>query len=129
MKILQEDYDLAKARLAQIKQDLRDLAEEFNIVLNQSSETWHDNAPWDDAKGRERVLLVEQENLQKILIEARVEEVTTKSLIGNKHKVNFNGSEVKIYLAGNFTMRMGQKVDGYTIVSLESPVAQSLLIK
>ena len=65
MEILQEDLDLIKLRLKEIDNQLRLLADEFNVVLNQSSETWHDNAPWDDAKARERVLLAEQEYLHQ----------------------------------------------------------------
>ncbi|MDQ5913589.1 MAG: hypothetical protein QG623_208 [Patescibacteria group bacterium] len=127
MKILQEDYDLAKARSLQIKQELRNLAEEFKEVLGQSSETWHDNAPWDDAKSREKLLLIEQYDLQKILVEARIEKVDSKSLIGKKHKVNYNGRDVYIYLAGDFTMRTGQKIDDHVIVSLDSPIAQTII--
>ncbi len=127
MRILQEDYDLAKARLGEITQDLKNLAEEFNIVLNQSSETWHDNAPWDDAKGRERSLLTEQDYLKKVLSDSRVEKVTPNSLIGNKYKVQYAGREVQVYLAGDFTMRLGEKIDGHTVVTLSSPIGKTML--
>lgn len=59
MQILQEDFDLIKLRLKEIAKQLHLLADECNIVPNQSSETCYDNAPWDDAKARERILLAE----------------------------------------------------------------------
>ncbi len=127
MKILQEDYDLVKSRIVEIKQSLRDLAVEFNEVLNQSSETWHDNAPWDTAKGQEAVYLAELESLQNIIGSSKIIEVDNKSPIGHFHKVSFNGKDIPVFLAGDFSLRNGQKLDDHTIVTADSPIAKNLL--
>lgn len=127
MKILQEDYDLVQLRIGEIKQNLRDLAVEFHEVLNQSSETWHDNAPWDAAKGQEAVYLAELESLQKIANSSRIFKPDGKSPIGQFHTVKSNDKEISIFLAGDFSLRNGQKLDGHIIVTTDSPIAQSLL--
>ncbi len=127
MQILQEDLDLIRLRLKEIAKQLHLLADEFNIVLNQSSETWHDNAPWDDAKARERVLLAEQEYLQKALRTHSIHKVSDNSPVGKNHKFKFNGKELKIHLAGDTSLRVGQEMDGYKIVTKLSPVGKAIL--
>ncbi len=127
MKILLEDYELLKNRLEEISQELKNLAPEFKEALNQSSETWHDNAPWEEAKFRERALFAEQDQLGRALRESEIVESGNQKHIGSKHKLKYNGQERLIYLAGDFTMRLGQKIDGYTIVTTNSPIAQKIL--
>ena len=127
MEILQEDLDLIKLRLKEIDNQLRLLADEFNVVLNQSSETWHDNAAWDDAKARERVLLAEQEYLQKVIRMHSVCKISDNSPVGKNHKLKFNGKELSVHLVGDVSLRVGQEVDGYKIVTKVSPVGKVLL--
>jgi hypothetical protein len=43
--ILDEDKAYARARIAELEQQIQALGPEFYEVFNQSSETWHDNAP------------------------------------------------------------------------------------
>lgn len=127
MRILIEDYELLKTRLEEISKELKDLAIEFKEALNQSTETWHDNAPWDDAKLRERVLLTEQAQLNRIFREAEVTKPNNEDCIGKRYKLEYAGQYKLIYLAGDFTMRLGQKVDGHTIVTTSSPIAQQII--
>lgn len=127
LEILKEDSELAKERLKQITQELRHLAVEFNIVLNQSSETWHDNAPWDDAKAREAILLAEQEELEKVLKTHIVREEPTKSGVGKNYHLEVRGKEVKVYLAGDYSLRTGQTIKGYVVITKESPLAKQIL--
>jgi hypothetical protein len=127
MEILKEDSELIKARLKEIKKELRMLADEFHNVLNQSSETWHDNAPWDEAKGREAVLLAEEEELQKVINTHGIAKTTPKSPIGKNHSIKFNKKTVRIFLAGDYSLRTGQKVDGHIVVTKDSPIAREIL--
>jgi len=127
MQILQEDFNLIKLRLEEITKQLHLLADEFNIVLNQSSETWHDNAPWDDAKAREGLLLAEQEYLQKVLRTHSVCRVLDNSPVGKNHKLKFNGKELKVHLAGDVSLRVGEEIDGHKIVTKLSPVGKAVL--
>lgn len=126
MNILQEDYDLIQKRINELKQDLKNLATEFNDVLNQSSETWHDNAPYDMAKSQEAVYLSELERLQNVIKSSRIYLPDPKSPLGHFHKLNFNGRDIAIFLAGDFTLRNGQIVKGHTVVTTDSPIAQQL---
>lgn len=127
MIILKEDYDLIKDRIKQIKSELRELATEFHEALNQSSETWHDNAPWDAAKSHEAILLVELEELEKILRSSRIHQVTDNSAIGKFHQVEFNDKQIKIFLAGDFTLRNGSLINDHVVVTLSSPIAEKLI--
>lgn len=127
MKILLEDYELLKTRLEEISKELKDLAPEFKEALNQSTETWHDNSPWDDAKLRERILLTEQDQLRKVFRECEVVKLNKEKYIGKRHKLRYGGQDKLIYLAGDFTMCPGQKVDGHTIVTTSSPIAQQII--
>jgi len=45
--ILDEDKKWAEARIAALDEEIQALGPEFYDVFNQSSETWHDNAPFD----------------------------------------------------------------------------------
>ncbi len=127
MIILKEDYDLVKNRIKQIKLELRELASEFREALNQSSETWHDNAPWDAAKSQEAVLLVELEELEKVIKSSRVHKLSESSPIGKTHEVKFNDKCMKIFLAGDFSLRNGTKVNDHIVVTTSSPIARALL--
>jgi predicted PilT family ATPase len=127
MEILKEDSQLIKVRLQEIKKELRVLADEFHRVLNQGSETWHDNAPWDEAKGREAILLAEQEELQRVLNTHSVAKTSKNSPVGKEHTVKFNGKNVKIFLAGDYSVRAGQKINGHIVVTKDSPIAKELL--
>lgn len=126
-EILKKDAELIQVRIKELKQELRSLSDEFRQTLGESSETWHDNSPWDNAKAKEAVLLAELENIQKI----NKTHVITKEIkinpVGQNHDVEFNGSIVKIFLAGDFSIRTGQTIDGYTVVTKNSPVARELL--
>ena len=126
-EILKEDAELIKARIKELKQDLKDLAGEFKQTLGESSETWHDNSPWDNAKAKEAVYIAELEKLQYISNTHKVSRQSKISPVGKNHEVDFNGRKVKIFLAGDFSLRTGQKIDGYTVVTKDSPIARQLI--
>lgn len=130
-EILKEDAELVEVRIKELKQELkqelRSLADEFRQTLGESSETWHDNSPWDNVKAKEAVLLAELENIQKVKKTYLITKEGKTNPIGQTHEVEFNGNKVKIFLAGDFSLRTGQKIDGYTVVTKDSPIAQALL--
>lgn len=57
--ILDEDKEWMRRRIAELEKQIRDLGTEFYDALNQSSETWHDNAPFDALRDRQSVLAAE----------------------------------------------------------------------
>lgn len=128
--ILDEDRGYAIRRIAELEKTIQELGPEFYDVFNQSSETWHDNAPFDALRDRQSVLDAELQHLRKILKNARLTECTRakKNTISIGSKVTL--SDGKRYLiAGDWTARAGQMHDGWMVVSSGTPLAASLLGK
>ena len=69
--ILEEDKAWARQRIAWLEQAILDLGPEFHDVFNQSSETWHDNAPFDALRDRQSVLDAELQQLKRIMRRSR----------------------------------------------------------
>ena len=65
--ILIEDALLVKARILEIEKHIFELGEEFNEAVNQSSETWHDNAPFDVVRDKQTLLSSERSKLIVVL--------------------------------------------------------------
>lgn len=65
--ILDEDKAWARARIATLDAEIQALGPEFYDVFNQSSETWHDNAPFDALRDRQSVLDAERQQLRAVL--------------------------------------------------------------
>ena len=65
--ILESDKRWARERIAALEKEIQELGPEFYDVFNQSSETWHDNAPFDALRDRQAVLFAELSNLKAIL--------------------------------------------------------------
>jgi transcription elongation GreA/GreB family factor len=126
--ILDEDKVWAKVRIAELEKAIQDLGPEFYEVFNQSSETWHDNAPFDALRDRQSVLDAELQQLKTVLRNSlpgmprqkkNVVGIGSKLIIGDK----------RYFIAGNWTPYAGQEKDGMIVISAETPLAQQLLGK
>lgn len=127
-KILEEDLDLLNERIKILEQQIFALGEDFNEAVNQSSETWHDNAPFDVVRDKQTLLSSELTLLRIVRREATTvrPKKTLKVSIGSK--VELTGKKVlKLMIGGNWVGRVC--VGGYTLVSCESPVAKIVLGK
>jgi transcription elongation GreA/GreB family factor len=127
-KILLEDLILLDERVKTLQQEIFALGEEFEEAVTQSSETWHDNAPFDFA--RDKQSLLQQELLQLRMIRREslkyAPKRTVKVQIGSK--VILGGPrELKIMIGGNWVGR--SMVDGYKLITCEAPIALLLLGK
>lgn len=127
-RILIEDLVLLDARVRELQKALQDLGEEFGIAVNQSSETWHDNAPFDVA--RDKQSLIQQELLKLRMVRREslkyIAKRTKKVQIGSK--VILRGvNEIKIMIGGNWVGR--DELDGYKLITCDAPVARLLLGK
>lgn len=132
--VLKEDKDLALQRIIHLEQEITALGPEFNEVLNQSSETWHDNAPFDALRDRQAVLASELQQIKNVLR-------NTAPSIPNQVKSKIGiGARVTIYnknldktesflLAGDWTARSGEVINGAKVISTKSPLAQVLIGK
>jgi transcription elongation GreA/GreB family factor len=131
--ILEEDKALAQKRIADIEREILEMGPAFHEALNQTSETWHDNAPFDALREKQAVLAAELQTLKETLSKS-----TTTLPEPEKQKVNI-GSKVKLedaskksqhyMLAGHWTYRLGEFIGRHMIISCQSPLGASLLGK
>lgn len=127
MHLLREDFDLLEARLKTIDQALFDLGEEFHEAVNQSSETWHDNAPFDAVRDKQSILAMERARLIEIRIGARVIDSPHRhTRIAMGHRVVLRGpSTLRIFVGGDWSGR--EQVGEYRVATAGSPIGQALL--
>jgi len=127
-KILGEDLDLLNERVKDLEKQIFALGEDFNEAVNQSSETWHDNAPFDVVRDRQTLLNSELRILRILRGEVSRAHVKKTNKVAIGAKVELIGPRtLKVMVGGHWVGR--QKVDGYTLVSCESPVGKMLLGK
>jgi len=128
------DKALALERIRQLEADILALGPEFNMALNQSSESWHDNAPFDALREKQDVMVAELQTLKGVINRA-LPSVPHQ----NKRKVGVgsvvttedmqSGRQHVYHIAGDWTMRAGHEENGALIISTKSPVALQLLDK
>ena len=127
--ILEEDKNWARKRIAELDAAIQDLGPEFYDVFNQSSETWHDNAPFDALRDRQSVLDAERQLLRALLRSAFPGAPTVhKSRVSIGSKVQLDSGKV-YFIAGDWTPHAGTEQDGVMTISAQSPLALSLLSK
>lgn len=125
-KILREDLLLLDERVKVLQKELFALGEEFGIAVNQSSETWHDNAPFDFARDKQSLLQQELLKLRTIRRESlrHVPTRTRKVQVGSK--IILRGKrEIRLMVGGNWIGR--GEVDGFRLITCETPIAKLLL--
>lgn len=130
--VLKEDKTWAKARIAELEKAIQDLGPEFNIALNQSNETWHDNAPFDALRDTQAVMVAEMQNLKEILFKANISVPKPKPGrvgIGSYVTVFDGRKKYRYLLAGDWSPRIGQVANGFTVVSRQSPIGEALFDK
>ncbi len=129
--VLDEDKAWARERIAVLEAEIQALGPEFYDVFNQSSETWHDNAPFDALRDRQSVLDAERQQLKLILRSALPKAPHQwRDRVGIGSKVvtrDEKGNERGYFIAGDWTPRAGRRADEAVIVSAKAPIAQVLL--
>lgn len=133
MIILDEDKAWARERVAELQAQILALGPEFYEVFNQSSETWHDNAPFDALRDRQSVLDAELQRL-RLILRSSLPSVPKqkKGVVGIGSFVDLIDKVDKVrkyQIAGDWTPHAGQEMDGMTKVSTQTPLAQQLLGK
>lgn len=126
--IVPEDKQWLEHRIAELEAHIQALGPDFYDVFNQSSETWHDNAPFDALRDKQSVLFAELTKLKEIRMQAALGlPKRTKGLAGIDSTVIMN--DRTYYLAGDWTPRAGTIVNEKTIISAQSPLGKALLGK
>ena len=127
--LLPEDRDWAERRIVALTDEIQQLGPEFYDVFTQSSETWHDNAPFEAVRDRQSVLAAELHHLRTLIRHCTLMLPKKKrGTIGIGDTVILaNGACYKI--AGDWTHKAGHHSDGVTWVSRKTPVALAVLGK
>ena len=127
--LLPEDRDWAERRIVALTDEIQQLGPEFYDVFTQSSETWHDNAPFEAVRDRQSVLAAELHHLRTLIRHCTLMLPKKKrGTIGIGDTVILaNGARYKI--AGDWTHKAGHHSDGVTWVSRKTPVALAVLGK
>lgn len=127
--ILPDDRAYAIQRVTELEREIQDLGPEFNDVFTQSSETWHDNAPFDALRDKQSRLAAELQFMREIVREGIAElPKPYNGAIGTGSIVTL--STKKCYrIAGDWTPHAGQEIDGVINISRQAPLALALLGK
>lgn len=124
--LLPEDRTAAGARIRELEQTIQDLGEDFRDAFTQSSETWHDNSPFEAVRDKQSMYAAELHQLRTL--------IRTSTLVPPKKKRGTagigstvalsNGKRYKI--AGDWTRHAGRHADGLWWVSRNTPVAAAI---
>lgn len=128
--VLDADKQWARARIAELEKSINELGPEFEEALTQSSETWHDNAPFDALRDRQSVMAAERHTLREVLNKAALtcpKAVKSKVGLGATVTVKDGAKTQKFFVAGHWSPNIGNMVDGAMVVSCGSPLALALL--
>lgn len=127
--LLPEDREFAERRTQELEQLIADLGVDFNDAFTQSSETWHDNSPFESVRDKQAVYAAELHHLRTLIRTSTLEPPRPKRhTIGVGSVVTLeNGIRYKI--AGDWTHKAGQHADGILWVSRHTPIARALLGK
>jgi transcription elongation GreA/GreB family factor len=127
--ILDDDKLYARRRVEELEKEIQNLGPEFYEVFNQSSETWHDNAPFDALRDRQSVLAAELQQLRVVLRSSAISVPRPKkNTIGIGSTVTLDNGKV-YFIAGDWTPHAGQVHEGAMVISCRAPLAQQLIGK
>ena len=127
--ILDEDKAHARSRIEALQKEILSLGPEFYEVFNQSSETWHDNAPFDALRDRQSLLDAELQKLRQVLRDSLPGVPKTKpGTVGIGSTVELSNGK-RYFIAGDWTPHAGQIKNGAMVVSRKAPIAAALLGK
>lgn len=127
--ILDEDKAYARARIEELQKEILGLGPEFYEVFNQSSETWHDNAPFDALRDRQSLLDAELQKLRQVLRDSLPGIPKTKRGQAGVGSTVELADGRRYFIAGDWTPHAGQIKDNAVIISRKAPIAAALLGK
>lgn len=127
--ILDVDKAHARARIAELQKQIQDLGPEFYEVFNQSSETWHDNAPFDALRDHQSLLDAELQRLRALLRDSVISvPKPRRGVVGIGSKVRLQNGKV-YFIAGDWTPFAGEVKNNAIVVSRGAPLALQLVDK
>ncbi len=126
--ILDDDLRWLEARIKELEININDLGPDFYDALNQSSETWHDNAPFDALRDKQSVLFAELTQLRKLRLQRSLQKPSPTRDTANIGATVILDQHI-IFIAGDWTYRSGKKYGDALVVSAASPIALAVIGK
>jgi transcription elongation GreA/GreB family factor len=127
--ILNVDKTYARERIAELQKQIQDLGPEFYEVFNQSSETWHDNAPFDALRDHQSLLDAELQRLRALLRDSAISVPKPQGgIVGIGNTVQLQNGKT-YFIAGDWTPFAGETKNGAVVVSRGAPLAAQLVGK
>lgn len=127
--LLPEDRNAAEARILELEQLIQDLGEDFKDAFTQSSETWHDNSPFEAVRDKQSMYAAELHQLRTLIRSSTLTPPKKKrGTIGIGDTVRLGND--KVYkLAGDWTRHAGKRSEDTWWVSRQTPVAKAIIGK
>ncbi|NTW62403.1 hypothetical protein HGB25_03290, partial [Candidatus Saccharibacteria bacterium] len=107
------------------------LGPEFRSAFTQTSETWHDNAPFEAVRDQQTILAAERYHLRQIIQSSAPsipkQKQSTVGIGSHVTLTNLKNDKTTVYfIAGDWTYRAGHKLGDATIMSRKSPLASAM---
>lgn len=132
LQVTKQDRIYAENRIQEIEQAILDLGEDFRDAFTQSSETWHDNSPFEAVRDKQSILAAELQSLRNIIATSTtcVAKTTKTAGIGNDVTVVSKTShkQMKYRLGGDWTPHPGKNCPLSNTVSISrtSPIGKEI---
>ncbi len=132
--LLPSDRQYIERRLAEIDAEILALGPEFQAAFSQTSETWHDNAPFEVVRDKQSNLSAERQSLKDVLRNSTLKQPSNKKDTVDTGRIvtikDLKKDKVKSYfLAGDWTAFAGKPHTNSeaTIISRRSPIGNTIL--
>lgn len=124
-----EDRESAERRILALEDEIQQLGPEFNDAFTQSSETWHDNAPFEAVRDRQSVLAAELHQLRTYIRQSTLTPPKKKHGTVSIGDIVTLGNHMTYSIAGGWTQHAGAHNDDAVWVSRNTLLALAVLGK
>lgn len=104
---LKEDLEVLDKRIEELKRQVNELSREGGEMTRQTSETWHDNAPFEESMRQYRNAAKRLKELVRVRQGAEMVEPTKGKMVGIGKKVKVRDEvtgEIKEFVVGSYMM-------------------------
>lgn len=128
--VLPADKAWAYNRISELEKQIDSLGPEFEEVFAQSSETYHDNAPFDALRDKQSLMAAQRHALKQVVNKAAIScPVPAKNTvgIGSRVVVEEGGKTHSFYISGHWSPHTGTVQNGAMVITCASPLGQALI--
>lgn len=125
--LLPDDRRYAERRILELEEEIQALGPEFQDAFTQSSETWHDNSPFEAVRDKQSMLAAELHQLRTLIRNASLSLPKQRKGTVNIGSMVQLADGKKYRIAGDWTHQPGELKDGIMTVSRFAPIAGQLL--